>query len=324
MMGGDVNQSNPRKPLPTGINKMSFNVWEILKTTGFKKLVCLPIIAAMLAISSGQSWAQDEDRDATTDSGAVAGQGQQDDVSKALDSTATQWSFQFAYETIDWKDDLVNGQPRAPGLDNFVQLRIVAPFVFETFTLLPRLTLRHYENLRTGDSGLGNTELFGLIVPKKWDWGTGRTGLGPLVTLPGDESVARDEWGYGLAGAVVNTSGKWFYGVLLTQSWRAIDPQTLPVGTSDTNPLGIAPFLNYQLGEGWYVGNGDMVIQYDWDSEEVYMPIGVRFGKVIPADKGSWNAYLEVQTALIYENWLGSAKDSSIRINLTKTLPVGF
>ena len=303
---------------------MSFNVWETLKTTGFKKLVYLPITAAMLAISSGQSWAQDEDPNVTSDSSAVAGQAQQDDVSKALDSTATQWSFQFAYETIDWKDDLVNGQPRPPGLDNFAQLRIVAPFVFEKFTLLPRLTLRHYENLRTGETGLGNTELFGLIVPKKWDWGTGRTGLGPLVTLPGDEGVARDEWGYGLAGAVVNTSGKWFYGVLLTQSWRAIDPKTLPVGTSDTNPLGIAPFLNYQLGEGWYVGNGDMVIQYDWDSDEVYVPIGVRFGKVIQADKGSWNAYVEVQTALIYENWLGSAKDSSIRLNLTKTLPVGF
>ena len=103
---------------------------------------------------------------------------EQDDVSKALDSTATQWSFQFAYQATDWKDDIVNGEPRRPGHDNFVQLRVVAPFVFEKFTLLPRLTLRHYENEQTGKSGLGNTELFGLIIPKKWDWGTGRMGLG--------------------------------------------------------------------------------------------------------------------------------------------------
>jgi hypothetical protein len=249
---------------------------------------------------------------------------QQDDVSKALDSTATQWSFQFAWQGTDWKDDIVNGQPRQPGHDNFVQLRVVAPLVFEKFTLLPRLTLRHYENERTGKSGLGNTELFGLIIPKSWDWGTGRMGLGPLVTLPGNEDVARDEWGYGFAAAVVNNSGKWFYGLLFTQSWRAIDPNNLPAGTSDTNPLGIAPFLNYQLGGGWYIGNGDMVIQYDWDSDKVYMPIGVRVGKVIPGKKGSWNAYVEVQTSLIYDNWPGSAKDTSFRINLTKTLPVGF
>jgi hypothetical protein len=45
---------------------------------------------------------------------------QQDDVSKALGSTATQWSFQFAYQSTTWKDDIVNGQPRKPGLDIFV------------------------------------------------------------------------------------------------------------------------------------------------------------------------------------------------------------
>jgi hypothetical protein len=39
----------------------------------------------------------------------------QDDVSKALDSTATQWSFQFAYQSTTWKDDVVNGQPAIRG-----------------------------------------------------------------------------------------------------------------------------------------------------------------------------------------------------------------
>jgi hypothetical protein len=251
-------------------------------------------------------------------------QEEQDDVSKALDSTATQWSFQFAWQGTTWKEDGPSVQPRPLGHDNFVQARFVMPFGFDSLTLLPRFTLRHYENENTGKSGIGNSELFGLIIPKSWDWGTGRVGIGPLVTLPGDEDVARDEWGYGFAGAIVNTSGNWFYGVLLTQSWRAVDPLNLPAGSSDTNPLGIAPFLNFQLGGGWYVGNGDMVIQYDWDSNEVYMPIGVRLGKVFAAKKGSWNAYVEWQTSLIYDDWPGAAKENSIRINLTKTLPVGF
>ena len=282
-------------------------------------------LAAVLSLSSGAVFAQETD-DGESESQAAEEETapQQDDVSKALDSTATQWSFQFAYQTTDWKEDIVNGQPRTPGLDNFVQMRVVAPLVFEKFTLLPRLTFRHYENLKTGESGLGNTELFGLIIPKKWDWGTGRTGLGPLVTLPGNKNVAKDEWGYGVAGAIVNTSGKWFYGVLLTQSWQAIDPDNLPAGSSDTNPLGIAPFLNYQLGGGWYVGNGDMIISYDWNSNKVYMPIGVRIGKVIAGNKGSWNAYFEYQTSLIYDDWPGAAKDQSFRINLTRTLPAGF
>ena len=121
-------------------------------------------------------------------------------------------------------------------------------------------------------------------------------GIGPLITAPGNENVARDEWGYGIAAAAVNSKGKWFYGLLLTQSWRSINPQAQPPGTNDTNPLGIAPFLNYQLGGGWYVGNGDMIAQYDWDSGNFYLPIGVRVGKVTVKPKGSWNMYFEYQT----------------------------
>jgi hypothetical protein len=254
---------------------------------------------------------------------AVAPAAEQDAESKALDSTATQWSFQFAYQTNEYKTDkLDNGQPRPEGLTDYLQLRIVAPLPFESFTLLPRLTIRHYENAQ-GQSGFGNTELFGLIIPKKWDWGTGRVGIGPLVTFPGDKQVARNEWGYGFAAAVVNTSGPWFYGLLFTQSWRELDPRTVAPGTSDTNPLGIAPFLNYRLGKGWYIGNGDMVATYDWDSNKFYMPIGVRVGKVLVRPKGSWNFYGEYQTALIYKDWPGSAVDSSIRVNVTYTMPVG-
>lgn len=249
---------------------------------------------------------------------------EQDDVSKAMDSTATQWSYQFAYQIMpDYHDDiLADGSTRPAGTTDYLQVRVVAPLVYDSFTILPRLTLRHYENAQ-GESGIGNTELFGLIIPKSWDWGTGRSGIGPLITLPGNEKVSRDEWGYGLAAAAVNSSGKWFYGLLLTQTWRSIDPAHLPAGSDDTNPLGIAPFLNYQLGDGWYVGNGDMVIQYDWNSNSVYMPIGVRIGKVFVKPKGSWNYYFEYQTALVYDDWPGAAVENSYRFNVTYTVPVG-
>ena len=249
---------------------------------------------------------------------------EQDDVSKALDSTATQWSLQTAYQVMpDYHDDEISpGVTRPAGATDYIQARFVAPLAYENFTILPRLTLRHYENAQ-GQSGIGNTELFGLIIPKSWDWGSGRMGLGPLVTAPGDKEVARDEWGYGVAGAIVNAKGKWFYGVLLTQSWRSIDPAALPPGTSDANPLGIAPFLNYQLGGGWYVGNGDMVAQYDWDSNKFYLPIGVRIGKVSVKPDGSWNLYFEYQTSAIYDDWPGPAVENSFRFNVSYTWPLG-
>lgn len=257
-------------------------------------------------------------------SGNISAQeGVQDDVSKALDSTATQWSFQFAYQAMpDYKDDIVDGQIRPEGSTDFAQMRIVAPLSFEKFTILPRLTFRHYENAQ-GESGIGNTELFAIVIPKSWDWGTGRMGIGPLITAPGDKEVAKDEWGYGLAGAIVNTSGNWFYGFLATQSWQSVDPLAPPTGKSDTNALGIAPFLNYQLGNGWYVGNGDMIVRYDWDSREWYVPIGVRFGRVIVGPNSSWNIYGEYQTSLVYDDYPGPAVDNSYRFNVTYTMP-GF
>ena len=249
----------------------------------------------------------------------------EDRETMALDSTATQWSFQFAWQAMpDYHaDTLDNGETRPAGADDFAQLRIVAPIPLKGFTILPRLTLRHYKNAQ-GDSGIGNTEVFALMIPRSWDWGSGRFGIGPLVTLPGDEKVAKDEWGYGIAMAAVNGKGNWFYGLLVTQSWQAVDPnQQLPPGKTDTNPLGVAPFLNYKIAKGWYVSNGDMVIQYDWDSGAVYMPIALRVGKVVIKSKHTWNFYGEYRTSLIYKDWEGSAVKNSFRINATYSIPVG-
>jgi hypothetical protein len=78
----------------------------------------------------------------------------EDALNKALDSTATQWSFQFAYQVMpDYhQDTLDNGQTRPAGMTDYLQARIVAPIPLKGFTILPRLTLRHYENPQ-GQSG---------------------------------------------------------------------------------------------------------------------------------------------------------------------------
>ena len=249
---------------------------------------------------------------------------EQDRASMAVDATATQWSFQLAYQSMpDYYDDIVNGEPRPAGMDDYLQLRVVAPIALKTLTLLPRLTLRHYENPQ-GQSGMGNTELFVLIIPKFSDWGTGRAGIGPLVTAPGNPDVAKDEWGYGFAAAIVNNTGKFFYGILFTQSWRSIDPNALPAGSSDANPLGIAPFLNYRIGsKGWYVQTADLVALYDWNTKGFYLPIGLRAGKVWVLEKASWNLYFEYKTSAIYESWEGAAVKNSYRLNVSYTIPVG-
>ena len=245
--------------------------------------------------------------------------------SMAVDATASQWSFQFAYQWMpDYYDDILSdGSTRPGGMDNYAQLRVVAPIALKKLTILPRLTFRHYE-APSGKSGFGNTELFALIIPKVTDWGTGRAGIGPLVTAPGNPDVSKDEWGYGLAAAVVQNTGNWFYGLLFTQSFRSIDPNTLPTGASDANPLGIAPFVNYRFGStGLYVQTADIVALYDWDSGTFYLPMGARFGKVWVWEKASLNVYGEYRTSMIYKNWEGSAVKNSYRLNVSYTIPVG-
>jgi hypothetical protein len=240
----------------------------------------------------------------------------------ALDSTATQWSFQFSYNDFDYfKETLDNGNPRPLGNKSSFQLRVVAPLTPKMtnlpFTILPRLTAQYSEN-QNGDWGMSPTEIFGLCIVD--DWGTGRWGIGPLVNIPGSNKVGTDKWSYGFAGAIVNGSGNWFYGLLLTQSFKDKDPAN--PSSSDTNPLGIAPILNYKLGGGWYLSNGDMVLQYDWDTGGFYMPIALRFGKAIVGEKDTWNIYAEWRTSLLKDNWEGAAQKGAIRLNVTYQIPL--
>jgi hypothetical protein len=304
------------------LTSKAFSRRSILR--GFLAAATALLLTTCLCMAIPEFVAAQESTQEMTQPAVIANGGEgQDRETMALDSTATQWSFQLAYQVMpDYHNDILdNGQMRPQGNTDYLQLRIVAPIPFESFTILPRLTIRHYENAQ-GQSGLGNTELFGLIIPRSWDWGSGRVGIGPLITLPGDKDVASDEWGYGLAAAAVNAKDKWFYGLLLTQTWRAVDPLIIQPGASDMKPLGIAPFLNYRMGNGWYIGNGDMVARWDWNMDEFYLPIGVRVGKVLVGKESSWNIYAEYQTSLIYKNWSGSAIKNSFRFNVTYTLPV--
>ena len=70
---------------------------------------------------------------------ASEGSGGQDDESKALDSTATQWSFQFAWQGMTYHEDMLSdGSTRPAGSNDYLQLRIVAPLAFDKVTILPR------------------------------------------------------------------------------------------------------------------------------------------------------------------------------------------
>lgn len=250
--------------------------------------------------------------------------------SAALDNTAAAWSFQFAYQAMpDYRQDtLSNGDVRPEGNKGYTQFRVVAPIKIGGLSVLPRLTLRYSEN-KDGEWGLSPTDLFALILP--FDWGTGRAGLGPDIVIPGSSKVGSSEWSYGLAGAVIQRffNDRMMVGLLLQQTWGQRDVYDLGQGVptdeveTGANPLIINPFINFQLGKGWYIGTNDLVAQYSWEFGGWKLPVGARLGYVLVNPNNSWNFYVEYASDIATDDWPGAAAKNKYRVNVSYSMPVG-
>ncbi len=96
-----------------------------------------------------------------------------------------------------------------------------------------------------------------------------------------------------------------------------------PAGETKPTPLAINPIIVYQLGGGYYIGNGDFVISYNWQNGSWFIPFGVRLGKAFIGETTTWNAYVEYSTSLYYDNWIGPVATHALRINVQFQIPVG-
>ena len=245
--------------------------------------------------------------------------------SMAVDATAAQWSYQFAYEGFfDYKDDeIAPGIKRGEGNKGFFQFRLVAPLPKSEsmpVTLLPRLTLRMVQN-SAGDYGFGSSDIFALAILGQWS--TGRWGIGPQINFPAaSSSFGSTNWGYGLAGAITERAldDDLFLALLLQQTWR-----NDAAGINRATPLGINAIIVYQLGNGWYIGNGDYVISYDWQSKAFFVPFGLRIGRAFINPGTTWNFYVEYASSLTYgDAWTRPVASHALRINGQFQIPVGL
>jgi len=250
-------------------------------------------------------------------------EGEQSRESMAVDATATQWSYQFALEGFyDYRTDIdpATGEPRVEGRKGFLQFRWVAPIPKSDklpLTLLPRLTFRLVQNAE-GDVGFGSSDVFILGIINQWK--TGRWGIGPQINFPSMKGFGNPNWGYGLAAAVTQRAWKdrLFFAFLVQQTWSSKD------GTTKASPVSINPIFVIQLGKGWYAGNGDYVINYNWYSGAWFIPFGARLGKAFIGEKTTWNAYVEYSTSALYEDWYGPVATHAFRVNVQFQIPVGL
>ena len=238
--------------------------------------------------------------------------------SAAVDPTASQWSFQLAGEKFfDYKDTEVRGE----GQKGFGQFRLVAPITKSEsmpLTLLPRLTLRYVNNAQD-DWGFGQSDIFVLGILNQW--ASGRWGIGPQLNFPSQEGFGNSNWGLGLAAAVTQRAlnDDLFLALLLQQTWSTGDDNI-----NRASSLAINAIVVYQLGKGWYVGNGDYLIRYNWQSKSFFVPFGVRLGKAFINPDATWNAYLEYASSVYYEDFPGPIAGHSVRVNVQYQIPVAF
>ncbi|MDH3732448.1 MAG: hypothetical protein OEU54_02900 [Gemmatimonadota bacterium] len=267
---------------------------------------------------------------------AAASAQDQSRESAALDNTASQWSFQLAYQAMSSyrTDTIFTGDPRAAGNQRFFQYRMVAPIPIGGVTVLPRATVRFSQNA-DGEWGLSPTDIFALILP--FDWGTGRAGLGPDLVIPGSSKVGSNEWSYGLAGAVIQRffSDKLMVGLLVQQTWGRRDvvelgqPVADPLAEEETefetgaHPMTLNPFAMLQLGKGWYLGTNDLVAQYSHEFGGWKIPIGARLGYVLVQPERSWNFYVEYASEFATVDWPGAVAKNKVRANISLSMPVG-
>ncbi len=138
--------------------------------------------------------------------------------------------------------------------------------------------------------GLGDINPTLFLSPRgsgKFLWG-----LGPTFTIPTatDSKLGNGEFTLGPAGVAVLMEGPWVLGVLANQQWSVAG-----WGDKSVSQFLIQPFVNYNLGDGWYVKSSP-IITANWknDSGDKWtVPVGAGVGKLFKLGKLPINTSLE-------------------------------
>jgi hypothetical protein len=291
------------------------------------RLLILCLLTTLLLCSvSLSAAAQETDQQTDTTAQPTTDDSTQDEEPEEKvntnDPTAAAISLSAGWEFYNWHEDEISpGQTRPTGNDNSFNTRIVMPLAKGTLgSPWPIINRFSFSNVEApgGTSASGNAEFISIFIP--WKWETGKVGIGPALNLPADEKqFGTDVWRYGFAGVFLENSleGKLMWGFLVRQVWGKTDPNSSKVLAS---PLAVQPIIVYQLSDGWYISNGESPIAYNWQKNEYLVPMGFRLGKTIKDKQGgTWNAYAEYRTNIVYKDWPGAAASDIIRISASYT-----
>lgn len=131
--------------------------------------------------------------------------------------------------------------------------------------------------------GLGDLTYQAFFSPAKagkWIWGAGPALVLPTAT---EDRYASDKWSLGPAFVALSMPGNWVYGVLAQNVWSFAGDSN----AADVNSFLFQYFLNYNLGNGWYLSSTP-VITANWEADsgnEWTIPLGGGFGRLVKHGK---------------------------------------
>lgn len=174
------------------------------------------------------------------------------------------------------------------GTQNILNVQPVIPIHLNsewnliTRTILPLIRQPSFQPFAsTVPFGTGPTTVSAFLSPRQpqggWIWGAG-----PVMQLPtaSDPSLGSPVWGAGITGVALRMQGPWVGGVLFNNVWSLGGS-----GARGTryNALLVQPFLNYNFGDGWYVGSSP-IITANWlaaGNSAWTLPVGASAGRVV-------------------------------------------
>lgn len=184
---------------------------------------------------------------------------------------------------------------------NVMSIKPVIPINLGKWNLInrPIMPLIYQEERFSGEGnkfGTGDLNYQGFFSPAnpgKIIWG-----IGPGIVLPthSDNRLGSDKWSMGPAAVALATPGKWVVGVLGQQVWDVAGPSD----AADVSSFLLQPFVNYNMGNGWYL-TSNPVITANWEADSSNrwtIPVGGGVGRLIrvgnqPVDMKArlfWNA----------------------------------
>ncbi len=230
-----------------------------------------------------------------------------------LISVPFQNNFNFNSGTKDATVYVLNVQPVIP-------LNLTADWNLITRTIIPIINQPSLfpgpDAISESAFGLGDINPTLFLSPRKpgkFIWG-----VGPTFTLPTatNNKLGSGEFSMGPAAVALMMEGPWVFGALVNQQWSVAG-----WGDKSVSQFLIQPFVNYNLGDGWYITSAP-IITANWknDSGDQWtVPVGGGVGKLFKAGKLPINTQL--QGFYNAETTGKSASDWSLRFQVQFLLP---